>query len=96
MSRRRFDHLFVEASVAAGLRLPRYDLWLALHEFGADPERLSRSDALRFCDERLPGFLGARGVALSRRAARALQGEVGRFDPAVSTPYERFAHLAGS
>lgn len=91
--RRRFDHLLVEASVAAGRRLPRYDLWLALHEFGSDPEALSRSEALRFCDEGLPFFLRSRGVRLSRRAARSLQHEIERFDPAVPTPYERFAKL---
>jgi len=93
MRRRRFDHLFVEASVAAGLRLPRYDLWLALHEFGADPESLSRVDAIRFCDESLPRFLRQRGIALSRRATRGLQVQIERYDPAVPSPYEHFEAL---
>ena len=34
MERRRFDHLFLELSVALGALAPRYALWLRIHEFG--------------------------------------------------------------
>jgi hypothetical protein len=93
LGRRRFDHLFTEASVAAGRRLPRFALWMACHEAGVDPEALSRDAALRFCRAQLPAFLAGRGLALAPRDARRLLREVGRFDPARPTPYERFAAL---
>lgn len=94
MGRRRFDHLYVEASVAVGRRLPRYELWLALHERGADPEALSRRDAVAFCREALAGFARERGCELRPRAARRLERELSRFDPAHPTPYERFGRFA--
>jgi hypothetical protein len=93
LGRRRFDHLFTEASVAAGLRLPRFALWMACHEGGLDPEALTRDGALRFCRADLPRFLAALGVALPPREARRLLREVARFDPARPTPYEIFAAL---
>lgn len=93
MGRRRFDHLIVELSVAAGRRLPRYALWLALHEAGWNPERLSRDGALAFCDGPLEPFLARRGLRLTRRAARRLRRAVARFDPRVLRPEERFAAL---
>ena len=93
MGRRRFDHLFAELSVAVGQRLPRYDLWLALHESGVDPETLTRRELLGLCEGVLPAFLAARGIALSPRRGRALRRELHRYDPARPTPYERFAAL---
>jgi hypothetical protein len=93
LGRRRFDHLFTEASVAAGRRLPRFALWMACHEAGLDPEALSRDGALRFCRAELPAFLAASGLALAPREARRLLREVARFDPTRPTPYERFAAL---
>jgi hypothetical protein len=93
MGRRRFDHLFAEASVATGRLLPRFGLWLACHEVGLDPERLTREQVLGFCRSALPGFLGGLGLALPPRAARRLEREVARFDPHRPTPYERFAAL---
>jgi hypothetical protein len=92
--RRRFDHLFAEASVAAGRLLPRLRLWLALHEAGFDPEAFTRDEAVSFCRDRLPALLAAEGLALAPRAARRLERTVARFDPRHPTPYERFAALA--
>jgi len=93
MGRRCFDHLFAEASVAAGRRLPRYELWMAFHDAGFDPERLTAAEALSFCRRQLPGFLAERGVALAPQAERRLHREMSRFDPRHPTPYERFASL---
>jgi len=93
MGRRRFDHLFAELSVAAGRRLPRYELWLTLHGAGVDPERLTGPDLVGLCEKVLPAFLGSRGLVLSPRRSRALRRELGRYDPALPTPYERFAAL---
>lgn len=89
MGRRRFDHLVVELSVALERRVPRYALWLELHERGVDPEQLGREDAIAFCREGLEAFLAARGWALGRRARRRLEREIARFQPALPTPYER-------
>jgi hypothetical protein len=94
MGRRRFDHLFAEASVAAGRLLPRFELWMACHELGLDPEALTREQAVGFCRSQLPGFLAGLGLGLAPRAARRLEREVSRFDPRHPTPYERFAGLA--
>jgi hypothetical protein len=93
VGRRRFDHLFAEVSLAAGRLVPRYPLWLALHEAGCDPEGLSRAAALSFCRSRLPRFLREHGLALRPAAARRLLREVERFDPGRRTPYEIVAAL---
>jgi hypothetical protein len=89
--RRRFDHLALEVSLAAGRAVPRYALWLALHESGADPERLTRTETVAFCDAGLPGFLAAHGLSLRHSALRRLRNAVRRFDPSVPTPEERLA-----
>jgi hypothetical protein len=89
--RRRFDHLVVELSVAVGCMLPRYPLWLCLHESGFNPETLSKEQALAFCGEPMSAFLGERGLSLGIRARRHLMREIERFDPSVLSPFERFA-----
>jgi hypothetical protein len=94
MGRRCFDHLFAEASVAADRLLPRFELWMACHEVGLDPETLTREQAVSFCRGHLPAFLAALGLALAPHRARRLEREVSRFDPRHPTPYERFAGLA--
>lgn len=94
VGRRRFDHFFAELSVAAGRRLPRLALWLALHDGGVDPESLSRDQTLAYCRDGLGAFLARQGLALAPRAQRRLEREMGRYDPARPTPYERFAALA--
>ena len=93
MGRRRFDHLHAELSVAAGRRLPRYALWLALHDAGFDPERLAHGDVADVCERAIPRFLEAEGVSLGARRARALRRELLRYDPSIPSPYERFAAL---
>jgi hypothetical protein len=95
VGRRRFDHLHLELSLAVGERLPRYALWLAVHDAGLDPERLSRDDALDFLQDGAPGFLARRALRVPRgRTGRRLRRNVARFDPALPTPEERFASLA--
>jgi hypothetical protein len=94
MRRRRFDHLFAEASVAADRLLPRFELWMEFHEAGLDPEALSRAAVVDCGRARLPGFLATRGLGIAPRAARRLEREVARFDPRHPTPYERFAALS--
>lgn len=91
MARTRFDHLAVELSVAVGVAIPRYPLWLHLHEAGADPEALSRPSAIAFCEGSLVHFLVERGLWLSPRERRRLTKRVARFDPAHPSPAERLA-----
>ena len=93
MSRRRFEHLMVEISLAVEVRINRYALWLALHEQGMDPETLSREDALRFCEEPLWIFLAERGLALAPKPQRRLLREVARFEPSRPTPEEIFSAM---
>ena len=87
--RRRFDHLVAELSVAIGARLPRYALWLRLHEHGWNPDRLSREQAIAFCGPPLSSFLATRGLRLRAGRQRRLRREMERYDPAIPTPCER-------
>lgn len=91
--RRRFDHFVAELSVAIDSRVPRYALWLRMHEQGWNPDDLSREDVVAFCGAPLAGFLAARGLHIRERARRRLQREMGRYDPSLPTPYERMARL---
>jgi len=91
MSRRCFDHLVAEISVQVGWRIPRYALWLQLRHEGMDPEALSRSAALSFCQGPLQHFLAGYGVLLPARHRRRLLRRVERFDPDLPTPEERFS-----
>jgi hypothetical protein len=86
--RRRFDHLYEELSIRLGRLAPRYALWLRMRESGADPERLSRGDALHFSEHELPGFLAEHGLSLAPRDARGLVRAVARHDPQVPTAAE--------
>jgi hypothetical protein len=96
MGRRRFDHLVLELSVAAERVVPRYALWLALHDAGLDPELLDADDMTRACDVALTDLVRSCGIRLGARAERRLRNEVRRFDPRVPTPYERLAHLTSA
>ena len=93
MDRSRFEHLFVELSMACGVVVPRYRLWLALQEAGADPDRLRRRAALAFCDRDLAPFLATLGLQLSRWRRRRLRRAVAFFDPTLTTPEEILARL---
>ena len=95
MNRRRFDHLFAELSVACGRLVPRFRLWLVLHEDGADPESLGLRDTLRFCDEGVVPFLAAEGLSLSRWQLRKLRRAISAFDPELTTAAEILARLDG-
>ena len=95
MDRRRFEHLFAELSVSCGQLVPRFRLWLQLREAGADPEGLSRHDALTFCDEGVVSFLAAEGLSLSRWQRRKLRHAVSVFDPELTTPSEILERLDG-
>jgi len=96
VSRKLFNHLFVELSVSIGIRVPRYALWLELHDRGWNPETLAVSEALAFCDGPMDGFLADRGLEISRRSRKRLRGELARFDPTRPLPQEIFERLCGS
>ena len=91
--RRRFDHLVTELSVAVGQKIPRYALWLRLHEYGWNPDELSRDEAISFCGTPLSSFLATQGLRLRASRQRRLQREMARYDPALPTPYERMARF---
>lgn len=95
MGRRRFDHLVLELSLILGRALPRYPLWLRLHEAGFDPEELSRDELLAFCGPPLEHFLEERGLALPLRQQRRLARAIDRFDPSLTTPEEHLERLHG-
>ena len=87
--RRRFDHLVAELSVATGERIPRYALWLRIHEYGWNPDTLTREQAVSFCGVPLSSFLAMRGLRLRSRLQRRLTRQMERYDPSIPTPYER-------
>jgi len=89
--RRGFDRLLVELSLAVGTALPRYPLWLALHEAGLDPEALGPADAPQVCETVVPAFLAARGLRLRDHQGHRLRRTLERFDPRFPPPEERFA-----
>jgi hypothetical protein len=93
LGRRRFDNLHTELSVALGIAVPRFALWMELHECDIDPERLTQEQAIAFCDGPLESYLRRSGLSLRRRALRRLCRKVRKFDPDIATPYERFAAL---
>ena len=96
LGRRRFDNLHAELSVALRIAVPRYDLWLEFHEWNIDPERLTREQAMVFCDGPLASYLHRYGLLLRRRALRRLCRKVGKYDPTIATPDERFAAIPES
>jgi hypothetical protein len=91
LGRKRFEYLFVELCMSVERLLPRYGLWLHVHEADLDPEALSRDDALAFCGEPLTRFLAECGAELPARDRQRLVRLVARYDPAVPTPYEQMA-----
>jgi hypothetical protein len=93
LGRRRFDNLHIELSVALGVAVARFELWMELHEYGIDPERLTHQETIAFCDGPLESYLHKSGLSLRPRALRRLCRKLRKYDPAVPTPYERFAAL---
>ena len=93
LGRRRFDNLHIELSVELRVAVPRFDLWMELHECNIDPEHLTHEGAMAFCDGPLESFLHSSGLSLPPRKLRRLSRKIERFDPTVLTPYERFAAL---
>ncbi len=91
--RRRFDHLHVELSVAVGVALPRYPLWLHLAERGWNPEFLTREEVLTFWDQDLDAFLLARGAVLPKRCRPALRRRLVAFHEKTPSPEEAFLAL---
>ncbi len=91
MGRRRFEHLVLEISLAAGTTIPRYRLWLRIADLGFDPEQLSRGEVLSFCEGPLAIFLAESGIRIAPRDIRRLRKAVSRFDPDLLSPYEQAA-----
>ncbi len=89
----RFERLYRALCDELFVRLPRYRLWLALHELGVHPERIDPVGVMRFLDEGLDDFLRAHGVAVSPRRARRLRRRMARFDPSHPSPEERLTAL---
>ncbi len=96
VSRKLFNHLFVELSVSIGKRVPRYALWLELHDLGWNPESLHVVEALAFCDGPMEGFLADRGMKISQRARNRLRRELAKFDPTRPLPQEIFERMSGA
>jgi hypothetical protein len=94
LGRRRFDNLHAELSVALGVGVPRFNLWMELHEWNIDPERLTREQVMAFCGGPLECYLRKCGLSLRPRTLRRLCRKVGKYDPSLTTPYERFAALS--
>jgi hypothetical protein len=93
VGRRRFDHLVEQSSLGVREGIPRYPLWIRLHELGWNPEQLTLQAALSFCQGPLVEFLADRGLVLRPHELRRIRRAVSRFDPAIPTPYERMAEL---
>ena len=92
--RRRFEHLFVQLSVALGELAPRYALWLQIAEAGWDPETLNRDAIAAFCEQDLADFLTEHGLELAPRRFRRLVRAVSRFDASQPTADEQLSALA--
>jgi hypothetical protein len=85
----------LELSLIVGRSLPRYPLWLRLHESGFDPERISSDEMVAFCGSPLAHYLAEQGLGLRLREQQRLERSVGRFDPSLPTPEEHLQRLHG-
>ena len=94
MSKRYFDHLYNELSVAVGRRVSRYALWLTIWEAGGDPDALTRDDVRRLLDRHLEALLREEGTRLSAWKRRGLARRILQFDPHHPTPEEWLARTA--
>jgi hypothetical protein len=93
LGRRRFDNLHAELSLALRVVIPRYELWLELHQWDMDPESLTQEQAMAFCEGPLASYLHRSGLSLRPRALRRLCRKIAKYDPTLLTPDERFATL---
>ena len=91
MSRRYYEYLYKEISVAAKHRISGYGLWLLIWEAGGDPDDLSRDQVRVFVEQHLSALLAEEGCRLDRRARARLEKRLLRFDPRFPTPEERLA-----
>lgn len=92
MRRRRFNHLLSELSLAVGAPIPRFQLWMELHEYGWDPELLTRDAAIAFCQAPVHTFLASRRLRLSARASRILRRRIAQYDASAREPEDHLAH----
>ena len=86
MGRDRFDNLIEELTAMVGGSIPRYALWLRVHERGLDPENLTRDEAVSLCGGFLQRFLRERGFHLRTGEVRRLRRAVASYDPSLPTP----------
>jgi hypothetical protein len=91
--RQRFDHLVEAISLAVGVPIPRYRLWLRFHDHGCDPETITANMAVAFCDGPLKSFLAEEGLRIGNWARRQLRKEVMHYDPQVVRPEDRLGPL---
>ncbi len=89
MGRHRFDNLVEELTARVGGDVPRYALWLRIHERGLDPERLTRDEVISLCGGFLQRFLRERGFRLRAGEVRRLRRAVASFEPPLATPERR-------
>lgn len=73
MSRRVFDKLHTELSLARNELYPRYELWQSVSEYGFDPENLSPEDAMIWARDN--GHL-------------TIAGKMRKYNPDLDTPEE--------
>jgi len=93
VDRRRFDHLFSEISLVSGAGISRFRLWLYLRESGAEPDDLSRSDAIAFCRTGTREFAQQEGLQLTLWQRYRLLRRIAAFEPAHATPVDHFDDL---
>lgn len=93
MPNRYFDHVYNEVSVAAGRRVSRYELWLAMWSAGGDPEALNKKQLQWFLETALDDFLGEESIELKGCARRRFERRVLHFSPDHPTPEECFSRL---
>jgi len=95
-NRRRFDHFHAEFSVRSGKLLPRYPLWLSIHELGLDPDTASAGDLVDFLDFSAASFLWEHlGIRLNQWQWRRIRRAIERFDPERRQPDEVLGAIAG-
>ncbi len=80
MSRRVFNKLHEELSLARNKLYPRYELWQSVGEHGYDADNLQPNEAANWCRDN--GHLH-------------LAGKMRKYDPDLATPEEIMTRLCG-